>query len=131
MMAHEVTHDELVAQFPPPDILEAWHRGDEADWPPRTDDGEGDDDDQPPPLRFDVGTPVLCRVGGSDWAPGIVSQLWYREANWPAGAFAPYKIRLDDGRDIFAPMDMDQIIKANPNGPSTVMTPPDTAAATE
>jgi hypothetical protein len=30
-------------------------------------------------------------------------------------AFAPYKIELDDGRNIFAPGDMDQVIRRDPN----------------
>jgi hypothetical protein len=105
MEAREVTLQELESVFPPLDILEKWHRGEEADWPPR----------EEPVLRFDVGMSVLCRVGSSDWSPGIITQVWYREPNWPEGAFAPYKIKLDDGRDIFAPADMDQIIKLNPN----------------
>lgn len=105
MEANEVTKKELDHVFPPARILEAWHRGEEAEWP------------EPEPLRFSVGNKVFCRIGPSDWAPGTVAQLWYREPGWPDNSFAPYKIRLDDGRDIFAPADMDQIIKLNPNAP--------------
>ena len=107
MEAKEVTLEELQHSFPPEDILEQWFNGEEAEWPPV----------EEPKLRFDVGTEVVCRVGATDWAPGRISELWYREPNWPDGAFAPYKVKLDDGRDIFAPADMDQIIKLNPNPP--------------
>jgi hypothetical protein len=111
MEAHEVTEEELSHSFPTPDILEKWHSGEEAEWPP------SNDEDELPELRFDVGTAVLCRIGPNaekDWGPGRVVQLWYREPNWPAGSFAPYKIKLDDGRDIFAPGDMDQVIRKKP-----------------
>jgi len=106
MEAKEVTPQDMENVFPPDDILEKWHRGEEAEWPPLAPE---------PQLRFEVGTYVLCRVGPSDWCPGQVAQLWYREPNWPDGAFAPYKIKLDDGREIFAPADMDEIIKLNPD----------------
>jgi len=108
MEAGDVTDQDMHHVFPPPEIVEKWHLGEEAEWPPQ---------ESVPRLRFDVGQEVMCRVGATDWSPGRVIQLWYREPNWPEGAFAPYKIRLDDGRDIFAPADMDQIIKANPNPP--------------
>jgi hypothetical protein len=101
--AREVEKDDLEHFFPPPDILTKWQSGQEADWPPQED---------PPDLRFTVGTPVECRVGPTDWAPGTIVQLWYKEPNWPEGAVAPYKILLDDGRAIFAPADMDQVIRA-------------------
>ncbi len=112
MLAKEVTEEILAEQFPPADIIQKWHRGEEAEWPPEADPTEM----AQPPLRFTVGTRVLCRIGPDpvqDWAPGSVIQLWYREPNWPRGSFAPYKIRLDDGRDIFAPGDLDQIIRRN------------------
>ena len=107
MEAREVTKEDLEAMFPTKEVLEAWHRGEDADWPPM-------DDGALPQLRFEQGAKVLCRIGpdaAKDWAPGTVIQLWYREANWPEGSFAPYKIKLDDGRDIFAPADMDQVIR--------------------
>lgn len=107
MEAKDVTLQELDNAFPPPDVLEKWFLGEEVEWPPM--------DEPSTDLRFDIGTEVVCRVGPTDWAPGRVIQLWYREASWPDGAFAPYKIKLDDGRDIFAPADLDQIIKLNPN----------------
>ena len=108
MDSKSVTQNELENFFPSTEVLEAWHRGEDADWPPQQNDMANQ-----PTLRFSVGTQVLCRVGADEWAPGQVTQLWYRESGWPEGAFAPYKIKLDDGRDIFAPADMDQIIKQN------------------
>jgi len=112
MEAKEVTKEELQNNFPTKEVLEKWHAGEDADWPPM--------DDQPaefPELRFDLGTRVLCRIGPDatkDWAPGKIIQLWYREPGWPPGSFAPYKIELDDGRNIFAPGDMDQVIRKAP-----------------
>ena len=40
--------------------------------------------------------------------------LWYREANFPPGLFAPYQVELDGGHLIFAPEDSDRCIKAAP-----------------
>jgi hypothetical protein len=111
MEAREVTKEELESNFPTHDVLEAWHKGEEAEWPPVDDPGET------PQLRFDLGAKVECRIGPDaekDWGPGTVSELWYREPSWPPGSFAPYKIKLDDGRDIFAPGDMDQVIRKRP-----------------
>lgn len=108
MEAKEVTKEELEANFPTKEVLEKWQKGEEADWPPVGEPTEM------PELRFDMGTKVLCRIGPDeekDWAPGTVAMLWYREPNWPPGSLAPYKVKLDDGRDIFAPGDMDQIIR--------------------
>jgi hypothetical protein len=107
MEAREVKREDLEHNFPPPDILEKWFRGEEAEWPPA---------DKPPvaenmELRFGLGAAVECRIGAAEWAPGVVVALWYREPSWPNGSFAPYQIRLDDGRDLFAPADMDQIIR--------------------
>lgn len=109
MEAHEVTEEEVKGKFPTEDVLVKWQKGEDADWPPLNEDYV-----QLPELRFDVGTKVYCRVGpdaDKDWAPGIVIQLWYTEKNWPPGSYAPYKIKLEDGRQIFAPGDMDAVIK--------------------
>ena len=111
--AKEVKEIELKEFFPTSEVLEKWHRGEEADWPPMVDEPFSPSDF--PPLRFTVGTKVLCRVGPQDWAPGTIIQLWYREPQWPNGSFAPYKIKLDNGSDIFAPGDLDQVIRRNPN----------------
>jgi len=106
MEAKEVTLEELQNVFPPANILEQWHAGQDAEWPP-----DDDGDDEPIELRFQVHDLVQCRVGPTTWAPGQIVQLWYREPQWPVGSFAPYKIRLNDGRDIFAPADVDAVIR--------------------
>eukprot|EP00934_Nitzschia_sp_Nitz4_P007080 Nitzschia sp. Nitz4//scaffold1_size375055//176227//176860//NITZ4_000270-RA/size375055-augustus-gene-0.674-mRNA-1//1//CDS//3329541027//7070//frame0 len=106
--AKDVTKEEVQNSFPTQDVLEKWQRGEDAEWPPIP----GPED--LPELRFDIGTKVQCRIGPDpkkDWANGEIVQLWYHEPNWPPGSFAPYKIKLDDGRDIFAPGDMDEIIR--------------------
>lgn len=122
LKAVEVTEEDLKHVFPPVDIFEKWSRGEDAVWPP--DDGDDmigmNGNGEMQELRFDVGTHVLCRVGPTDWAPGRIIQLWYREPNWPEYVFAPYKILLEDGRSIFAPQDMDQVIRLNPAVPGFV-----------
>jgi len=110
MEAREVTEEILKEDFPYTDVLEKWSRGEEADWPPME-----AMTDQLPDLRFEVGQKVECRIGPDEvtgWAKGKVMQLWYREDGWADGSFAPYKIMLDDGRDIFAPGDVDMVIRA-------------------
>jgi len=109
--AADVTQEMLREGFPTSEVLSKWSRGEEADWPPF------DDDEDVPDLRFEVGQRVQCRIGPDPvkgWASGKVVQLWYREPGWPEGSWAPYKIQLDDGRNIFAPGDMDQVIRAEP-----------------
>ena len=111
MEAKDVTVEDLKGSFPTQEVLQKWHDGEDVEWPPM------DEEPEFPELRFEIGTRVLCRIGpdaNKDWAPGKIVLLWYREPNWPRGSFAPYKIRLDDGRDIFAPGDMDQVIRAAP-----------------
>jgi hypothetical protein len=108
--AHEVTKELLQENFPYEEILVKWSKGEDADWPPLEAMM-----DQLPSLRFDVGQRVECRIGPDEvtgWAKGTITQLWYREQGWAEGSFAPYKIRLDDGRDIFAPGDVDMVIRA-------------------
>jgi hypothetical protein len=72
--------------------------------------------DNMPRLRFQVGSKVSCRIGEdpvTGWAPGTIVELWYREPGWPARASpAPYKIKLDDGRHIFAPADVGEVIRS-------------------
>ena len=113
--AKDVSKEALLECFPTEDVLNAWSRGEDAEWPPMDDyDDDNMDFTQKPQLRFSVGQRVVCRVGPDPvkgWAPGKVIQLWYREPTWPPNSLAPYKIELDDGRNIFAPGDVDQIIR--------------------
>jgi len=63
-------------------------------------------------LRFGVGDRVECNVG--KWAPGEVAALLYRQEGIRTAlgeGIAPYQIKLDDGRLIFAPMDDDRVIR--------------------
>lgn len=112
MEAREVTLNHIREQFPPDHVLVKWHNGEEVDWPPIDD---GMDDLGLPDLRFEVGQKVECRVGPDEitgWAKGVVKQLWYREVDWAEGSYAPYKIMLDDDRELFAPGDVDMVIRA-------------------
>ena len=52
-------------------------------------------------------------VAGS-FEPGTIVALWYTQCSFPAGKCAPYQIRLNDGRMIYAPMDKDHVIRADP-----------------
>lgn len=121
MEAKEVNQEILKIGFPTPEVLHKWSKGEEADWPPMEDEVEVDEAmmGQLPKLRFELNSKVLCRIGENaetDWAAGTVIKLWYREPRWPRGSYAPYQVQLDDGREIFAPADMDQVIKAAPAG---------------
>jgi len=114
MEAYEVKKELLLEGFPTEEVLRKWDKGEEADWPPLDFDGSDHEEDTPE-LRFKIGQKVECRVGPDPekgWAKGKVSKLWYREASWPPDAWAPYQIQLDDGKEIFAPGDIDQIIRA-------------------
>ena len=59
-----------------------------------------------------MGERVRCRVSQSEWVPGCVAQLWYHEPGWPETRLVPYQVELDDGRLIFAPLDKDELIRA-------------------
>ena len=112
MTAKEVKKTHLIDSFPTQNVLLKWSKGEEADWPPLDD---GMDELQAPDLRFSLGQAVECRVGPdpvTGWAKGVVLQLWYREAGWPPNSWAPYKIKLDNGKSIFAPADLDHVIRA-------------------
>jgi len=109
----DVLKEDLLEGFPTNEVLEKWSRGEEAEWPPFDDEEEFTESNQPQ-LRFEVGEKVECRIGPDEvtgWAKGSVMQLWYREQGWPPNSWAPYKIQLDDGKCIFAPSDLDQIIR--------------------
>lgn len=114
MEAKDVKPDDLKGSFPTEDVLMKWSRGEEADWPP-DDDLVDEQQFQAPQLRFEIGQRVECRIGPEEetgWAKGIISQLWYREPSWPPNSWAPYKIKLENGKDIFAPADLDHVIRA-------------------
>lgn len=90
------------------ETLQKWFNKEEAHWPRR------------PELRFTIGTRVECRIGPNPirgWAPGVITALFYSEPGWPQSMYAPYQIRLDDGRLIFAPQDIDAV------KPSASLTP--------
>ena len=61
-------------------------------------------------LRFAVGTRVECsHIAG--WELGTVVYHFYRQSSFPAGAFVPYQIQLDSGKQIYAPTDDDTVIR--------------------
>mmetsp|Transcript_8996 Transcript_8996/g.13043 ORF Transcript_8996/g.13043 Transcript_8996/m.13043 type:complete len:125 (-) Transcript_8996:580-954(-) len=114
-MAKDVSKDILTSFFPTEDVLEAWYNGEDAEWPPIEDEVEEDefefDESAAPKLRFEIGDRVECRISKDGWASGRINQVWYRESNWPPNSWAPYKVELDDGRNIFVPGDVDQIVR--------------------
>lgn len=97
--ADQVTAEDVEEVLSEPSVaLEAWQAGNEFG-----------------ALRFGEGQRVQCRIGDdpvTGWGSGTVVKLLYREESWPPGTHAPYQIQLDDGRLIFAPHDIDQIIRA-------------------
>ena len=67
-----------------------------------------------PQLRFPIGTEVLCMVTQDQWLPGRVVKHWRNDVGLTT--LAPYRIKLDDGRKFYAPVDRDSVIKLkNPN----------------
>jgi hypothetical protein len=101
----ELSQEDMEDLFPDEEILTQWKNGVKASWPRR------------PPLRFEVGARVECRVGPhpvKGWAPGRVIRLHYSEPSWPPNMVAPYQIALHDGRLIFAPQDIDDVIRLRP-----------------
>jgi hypothetical protein len=85
------------------------------------DDGSGgdeddEDDEENRSYRFGVDTRVECKCDGM-WATGVVVALNYREQSWqPTRGTAPYQVRLDDGRLIFAPRDSNDVIRLERSG---------------
>ncbi|GMH65252.1 hypothetical protein TrVE_jg12774 [Triparma verrucosa] len=113
--SREVGEEELDEFCPPVDVFTEWYNGNSVEWSPFQDDEYDMNDEQA--LRFRVGTLVQCRVGAdpvTGWANGHITELFYRENNWPPGQMAPYKVALDDGRNIFAPQDIPEVIRARP-----------------
>ena len=102
MEAKDVEQKDLKESFPTEAVLVKWHKGEEADWPPDEDDEEQLENSLPR-LRFELGKKVECRVGPdpvTGWTKGVITQLWYQEPTWPENSWAPYKIALDNGKEI-------------------------------
>jgi hypothetical protein len=58
------------------------------------------------PLRFAVGSLVVCNMGPHGWKLGRVIALNYHEDHWPAGTTAPYQVALEESRAlIYVPED--------------------------
>ena len=98
--------------MPPPEVLEDWRRGRSTPWPPAPAPPSDDE------LRFVMGQAVECCVGKGLWQPGTVVALWYSEAGFPPGFFAPYQIETDDGRLIFAPEDSNRCVRERAGAPA-------------
>ena len=62
-------------------------------------------------LRFAIGDDVMCRTSDG-WVGGKITKQFWRNDYMPPGVTAPYKIRLDDGKLIWAPEDDDRFIRA-------------------
>ncbi|KAL3917499.1 MAG: hypothetical protein SGPRY_006381 [Prymnesium sp.] len=67
-------------------------------------------DERAASLRFSVNDKVKCNVG-KKWIKGKVVQLMYRDDNMPQGLIAPYQVELEDGSLIWAPSDVDCVIR--------------------
>jgi len=101
----ELGQEDIQDLFPDEETLALWQSGKKAPWPKR------------PSLRFTIGDRVECRVGPhpvKGWAQGRVIKLHYSEPSWPPNMVAPYQVALHDGRLIFAPQDVDQVIRLRP-----------------
>lgn len=60
-------------------------------------------------LRFNIGDRVECNCGR--WVKGTIVKHFYVQKTFPEGMCAPYQVRLDDGKLIFAPADVDRVIR--------------------
>ena len=78
-------------------------------------------------LRFPVGTRVECNCG--TWKPGTIIKHWYAQKSFPEGMCVPYQVECDDGKKIFAPRDVDTVIRELPEPVSLDDFDEDTAAA--
>ena len=59
--------------------------------------------------RFPIGARVECNCGA--WKAGTVVRHFYRQKSFEEGVVAPYQVKLDDGKLIFAPADVDRVIR--------------------
>jgi hypothetical protein len=84
-------------------------------WFPRLAVAPAYDPDTATPPRFSKNTRVLCKIGRG-WWPGVVSSVWWREPGWRDRPTAPYSVRLEDGRNVYAPLDSDAVVRAAPDG---------------
>ena len=61
-------------------------------------------------LRFSVGSRIECLTGSpSRWQAGLIIQLGYTEATWSSPV--PYQIKLDNGRTVFVPKDLETYVR--------------------
>ena len=69
-------------------------------------------------LRFRIGTRVECNVG--NWMLGTVTQQFYVQSSFAEGKCAAYQVKLDEGNTIFAPADVDRVVRAAAGRESTI-----------
>lgn len=62
-------------------------------------------------LRFKVGQKVKCSTGDG-WQAGEIVKLMFRDEYMEPGMIAPYQVKLGDGTLIYAPADVDEVIKS-------------------
>ena len=62
-------------------------------------------------LRFKIGDKVQCKTGATEWSPGEVVALLYRDEYMPPGMVAPYQVQLVSGGLIYAPADDDEVVR--------------------
>ena len=59
--------------------------------------------------RFAVGAAVECNVGDDGWRRGTVVAQHYLEDGWERTV--PYQVELADGKLIYAPEDVDELVR--------------------
>lgn len=87
-MVKDITIEDVRKQFPSEDIVGAWARGEDAEWPKP----------EPPPnyeLLFNLGDEVDAYLGRK-WRQVKVTGLWHRETHWPKWAYMPYKLIVEE-----------------------------------